>query len=1255
MDILGPEAWYHDRVRVEFYINERSFKERLQLYFIKNQRSSLRIRVFNFFLMAVSCTLYCVRVILDDHRHIACHGCTPKNFSNTTENWWGLLWVNRPVWLWALQVSIAIIMLFQTVLMLYLQHKGNICQQLMSITRILEFLNTIPFIITLFWPPLRNLFIPVFLNCWLAHAILKNMLNDLNRALQKIQTAFSQQVIILCSMLLCLIFTSICGVEHLERAAPGVDGKMNFFQASYFVIVTFSTVGYGDIQVNVWPSQLFVAIMIIAALVVIPIQLEQLAFYLLERQKQGASYSKHRAASEKHVVVCATCIQADLIMDFLNEFYAHPHLQDYFVVLLSPVELDNTMRLLLQIPIWSQRVIYVQGSALRDQDLQRVRMDDAEACFILSPRNVMDRHEAAQNESDDDKRKNKGSGNAGKSGLDSLRNYYDQQTILRTWAVKDFSPNLPIFVQILKPENMFHVKFADHVVCEDEFKYALLANNCLTPGTSTFVTLLIHTLRGHEGSDSDSQWMRMYGRSSGNEVYHITLGDSKFFGEFENKSFIYASFHAHKKYGVALVGVKKDEEDSEIQLNPGPKHIMQASDTCYYFNITKEENSAFIFADSDPEKEREHKRKDSKSSLHNEPSSSSKIHSIIASVGTLAIEYYHHGATRQHGAPTESRSDLLSRQSQSQETQEGNHNAVDTQEQGQDRQTSTNTKAGDIRKLHAIQEEDESSGSSNWILSKSDSSMAIELQERRANDPAREALVTGKPSTSSGRNLLIPPAGEEERVPGRRRPSILPVLEIMSSDPEDEETGITFTAEKVETEVDGDIEDIKVWDAKNESDWMKGYPPVAPYIGYTPMFSHLLANPRKLCCLELDQPCSHSNHHCARDYNWPNNSIIVAVESTAPGLYNFIVPLRAHWRPKHTLKPIVIMVEKRPDTVFLESIAAFPLVYYMIGSIESLDDLLRAGILQADTVVVVDRESSKLAEEDYMADACQVVAVQTMFKLFPSSTIITELTHPSNMRFMQFRAKDYYALKLAQKQKLSFVHAYLKGKLKSNVKGKREKERGANLSYMFRLPFAAGNVFTASMLDTLLYQSFVKDYMIIFTRLLLGLDQAHGSGYLCEMKITTDDLWIRTYGRLYQKLCSTTFEIPVGIYRTQMQSDSKSELSVTIDDDDQSSTCLSEERAALAELVRSKMKKLGLPESDYDAEATEKRSALSYVLINPGFDTKLELDDVIFIIRPAGGPNASSPMPPRRKYSTRRPKTEGEKREEPQGSMDTRL
>jgi hypothetical protein len=49
---------------------------------------------------------------------------------------------------------------------------------------------------------------------------------------------------------------------------------------------------------------------------------------------------------------------------------------------------------------------------------------------------------------------------------------------------------------------------------------------------------------------------------------------------------------------VALVGVRPAElpefyEDT-ILLNPGPRHIMKKSDTCYYMSISKEENSAFI-------------------------------------------------------------------------------------------------------------------------------------------------------------------------------------------------------------------------------------------------------------------------------------------------------------------------------------------------------------------------------------------------------------------------------------------------------------------------------------------------------------------------------------------------------------------------------------------------------------------------------------------------------------------------------------
>uniref|UniRef100_A0A8C1ZHG1 Si:dkey-21e5.1 n=1 Tax=Cyprinus carpio TaxID=7962 RepID=A0A8C1ZHG1_CYPCA len=1049
------------QVQVEFYVNENTFKERLKLFFIKNQRSSLRIRLFNLSLKLLTCLLYIIRVSLDD----------PTNQVT-----------------FVFELSIILSSEFLDTIILY---------------------SLIAFFFQIFWPPLRNIFVPVFLNCWLAKSALENMINDLHRAIQRTHSAMFNQVLILICTLLCLVFTGACGIQHLERAGK----SLSLFDALYFCIVTFSTVGYGDVTPRIWPSQLLVVIMICVALVVLPLQFEELAYLWMERQKSGGNYSRHRAQTEKHVVLCVTSLKIDLLMDFLNEFYAHPRLQDYYVVILCPTEMDIQVRRILQIPLWSQRVIYLQGSALKDQDLMRAKMDDAEACFILSSRNEVDRTAA------------------------------DHQTILRAWAVKDFAPNCPLYVQILKPENKFHVKF---------FKYAMLALNCVCPATSTLVTLLVHTSRGQEGQMSPEQWQRTYGRCSGNEVYHIRLMDSKFFGEYDGKSFTYASFHAHKKYGVCLIGTKR-EDNKSILLNPGPRHIMSATDTCYYINITKEENSAFIF-----KQEEKHSKGQSAPGVYDAPSRL-PVQSIIASMGTVAID----------------------------------------------------------------------------------------LQNP---DP---------PADSS--KLALP----TENGAGSRRPSIAPVLEIadssailpcdLLSDPSEDETN------------QSDDEGAPALE------WIRGYPPNSPYIGSSPTLCHLLQQKAPFCCLRLDKGCRHNSFEDAKAYGFKNKLIIVSAETAGNGLYNFIVPLRAYYRPRKELNPIVLLLDNPPDNHFLEAICCFPMVYYMAGTIDNLDNLLQCGIIYADNLVVVDKESTMSAEEDYMADAKTIVNVQTMFRLFPSLSIITELTHPSNMRFMQFRAKDCYSLALSKLEKI-------------------ERDKGSNLAFMFRLPFAAGRVFSISMLDTLLYQSFVKDYMILIARLLLGLDTTPGSGYLCAMKVTEEDLWIRTYGRLFQKLCSSSAEIPIGIYRTESHMFSSSESQVSVEDcedprdrgeswkektahrnstgSDQSEHPLlrkksmqwarrlsrkntkppsrverinqqrlnlyrRSERQELSELVKNRMKHLGLPTVGYEDvanltasdvmnrvnlgylqdEMNDNQNTLSYVLINPPPDTILELNDIVYIIR----------------------------------------
>ncbi|XP_045230144.2 potassium channel subfamily T member 1 isoform X2 [Macaca fascicularis] len=1167
------------QVQVEFYVNENTFKERLKLFFIKNQRSSLRIRLFNFSLKLLTCLLYIVRVLLDDPAlGIGCWGCPKQNYSfndsSSEINWAPILWVERKMTLWAIQVIVAIISFLETMLLIYLSYKGNIWEQIFRVSFVLEMINTLPFIITIFWPPLRNLFIPVFLNCWLAKHALENMINDFHRAILRTQSAMFNQVLILFCTLLCLVFTGTCGIQHLERAGENLSLLTSF----YFCIVTFSTVGYGDVTPKIWPSQLLVVIMICVALVVLPLQFEELVYLWMERQKSGGNYSRHRAQTEKHVVLCVSSLKIDLLMDFLNEFYAHPRLQDYYVVILCPTEMDVQVRRVLQIPLWSQRVIYLQGSALKDQDLMRAkggpphltfappsctahlpcstrtqalvhcRMDNGEACFILSSRNEVDRTAA------------------------------DHQTILRAWAVKDFAPNCPLYVQILKPENKFHVKFADHVVCEEECKYAMLALNCICPATSTLITLLVHTSRGQEGQESPEQWQRMYGRCSGNEVYHIRMGDSKFFREYEGKSFTYAAFHAHKKYGVCLIGLKR-EDNKSILLNPGPRHILAASDTCFYINITKEENSAFIFK----QEEKRKKRAFSGQGLHEGPARL-PVHSIIASMGTVAMD----------------------------------------------------------------------------------------LQ-------GTEHRPTQSGGGGGGNKLALP----TENGSGSRRPSIAPVLELADSSallPCD------LLSDQSEDEVTpSDDEGLSV------VEYVKGYPPNSPYIGSSPTLCHLLPVKAPFCCLRLDKGCKHNSYEDAKAYGFKNKLIIVSAETAGNGLYNFIVPLRAYYRSRKELNPIVLLLDNKPDHHFLEAICCFPMVYYMEGSVDNLDSLLQCGIIYADNLVVVDKESTMSAEEDYMADAKTIVNVQTMFRLFPSLSITTELTHPSNMRFMQFRAKDSYSLALSKLEK-------------------RERENGSNLAFMFRLPFAAGRVFSISMLDTLLYQSFVKDYMITITRLLLGLDTTPGSGYLCAMKITEGDLWIRTYGRLFQKLCSSSAEIPIGIYRTESHVFSTSEphdlraqsqISVNMEDCEDTreargpwgsragtggsshgrhtggsdpaehrllrhkslqwarrlsrkgpkqggraaaaewisqqrlSLYRRSERQELSELVKNRMKHLGLPTTGYEDvanltasdvmnrvnlgylqdEMNDHQNTLSYVLINPPPDTRLEPSDIVYLIR----------------------------------------
>ena len=107
--------------------------------------------------------------------------------------------------------------------------------------------------------------------------------------------------------------------------------------------------------------------------------------------------------------------------------------------------------------------------------------------------------------------------------------------------------------------------------------------------------------------------------------------------------------------------------------------------------------------------------------------------------------------------------------------------------------------------------------------------------------------------------------------------------------------------------------------------------------------------------------------------------------------------------------------------------------------------------------------------------------------------MVTELSSRQNMKFAKFRrcgggARPAAGPSRNSDDEIDYVSKSSVSKLSRD-----------HMTYMFRPAFASGAVFTASMLDTLLFQSYIKDWIVELVYQLLGCQQVNGSGFLWQV------------------------------------------------------------------------------------------------------------------------------------------------------------
>ncbi|KAJ0406226.1 hypothetical protein ATCC90586_007268 [Pythium insidiosum] len=160
---------------------------------------------------------------------------------------------------------------------------------------------------------------------------------------------------------------------------------LQFHQAVYFVFVTISTIGYGDITPKSTIAQLFVILIIGFVLTVIPVQVNRIAELSQLQSGYMTSYTPSKRGRQGGHVVVTGDVSYDSISSFLREFYdSRQGLVDMDVVVLADRQPSRRLAGLLRQTQYQRRVYYLHGSLLHDKDAARARVESAAAVFVLA-------------------------------------------------------------------------------------------------------------------------------------------------------------------------------------------------------------------------------------------------------------------------------------------------------------------------------------------------------------------------------------------------------------------------------------------------------------------------------------------------------------------------------------------------------------------------------------------------------------------------------------------------------------------------------------------------------------------------------------------------------------------------------------------------------------------------------------------------------------------------------------------------------
>ena len=392
----------------------------------------------------------------------------------------------------------------------------------------------------------------------------------------------TEQLILALADFLALVFTFAGIIFVFENLGnpPGWSheetSNLSLMQSAWYVMVTVSTVGYGDVYPVSFLGKVAGIVFIVVGVFFFSSNISHIGKLL---QSQADGHGRYSVASGKKHIVLTGQVEPLTLRDFASEFFHVDHdmhrKRGFNMCLLTREKID-VEKYILSGDIPFSRLQMLQGSIPRD--CERLCMPKAQAVFFLGDT----RHDCPAE--------------------------HDGELLLRAFNVLKTKADVEIYMTLLDPDTLPSAT-GTTAFCHSTFKTALLAKSALCPGIIPLIGNLVLSFDPESVELSATQGKakrltREYLHGVQHEIYKVKIPPG-----YRGQRFGEVVFHNFTAYGILIIALGTASQDSVPATSAsGPNRMSNSLDfgmssiaihPGYAHEI--EEDVAFVIAQDDPQ------------------------------------------------------------------------------------------------------------------------------------------------------------------------------------------------------------------------------------------------------------------------------------------------------------------------------------------------------------------------------------------------------------------------------------------------------------------------------------------------------------------------------------------------------------------------------------------------------------------------------------------------------------------------------